>query len=253
MHRRPVCLGVSMAGIPPSPRGGARRRPAQECQPQQVAIAARTSGSGDLPAWQCPHGCGSAVRLGAAGGPAADCRLFGIDAATSTGIRTRLLGVGRTPVDGTQLAGWIETRAQTSRASPLTCSAKVVLGQAGAWHEKRRTVRQITTSRPPAAVSNSRRSYRPCTRRNTVPHPGQAADEPHALAWTRTDLPAEKTASTSTSARCGSRTSATSRSHGQHDHKSYDHDSGRHAGQRHRNCARASIHVPPTDRSSKPG
>ena len=89
---------------------------------------------------------------------------------------------------------------------------------------------QISTSRPPAAVSSSRRSYRLCTRRDTTPHPGHAAAGPHVLAWTRTDRPATNTRSTSTSFRCGSRTSATSRRHGQHDHKRRDQGTIRHAG-----------------------
>ena len=70
-----------------------------------------------------------------------------------------------------------------------------------------------------ARVSSSRLSYRPYTRRDTVPHPGHAADEPHVLAWMRTDLPAVKTCSTSTPVRCGSSTSATSRSHDQNRHR----------------------------------
>jgi hypothetical protein len=56
--------------------------------------------------------------------------------------------------------------------------------------------------------------------------PGSAAED--ALVRAAPDprhvrpFSAAKTRSTSTSARCGSRTSATSRSHGQHDHKSHD-------------------------------
>jgi hypothetical protein len=42
--------------------------------------------------------------------------------------------------------------------SPPTCSAKVTFAQAGTGQKKRRTVRQISTSRPPAAISSSRRS-----------------------------------------------------------------------------------------------
>jgi hypothetical protein len=68
--------------------------------------------------------------------------------------------------------------------SPPTCSAKVTFAQPGTGQKNRRTVRQIITSRPPAAVSSSRRSYRLCTRRDTAPHQGHAADEPQALAWT---------------------------------------------------------------------
>lgn len=90
--------------------------------------------------------------------------------------------------------------------------------------------RQTNTSWLPAAVSSSRRSYRLCTRRDTAPHPGHDAARPHVRAWTRTVLPAMNTRSTSTSFRCGSRTSATSRSHGQHDHKRRDQGSIRHAG-----------------------
>jgi hypothetical protein len=54
------------------------------------------------------------------------------------------------------------------------------------------------------------------------PDPGHAADRLHVLPRTRTDMPPVKTCSTSMSARCGGRTSATSRSHGQHDHKNRD-------------------------------
>src|SRR5689334_5324246 len=59
--------------------------------------------------------------------------------------------------------------------TPYTTSVDVN----GARHRNRRTVRQISTSRPPAAVSSSRRSYRLCTRRDTTPHPGHAAAGPH--------------------------------------------------------------------------
>jgi hypothetical protein len=44
-------------------------------------------------------------------------------------------------------------------ASPSTCSANVDFPHSGARPRNRRTVRQMTTSQPPAAVSSSRRSY----------------------------------------------------------------------------------------------
>ena len=112
-----------------------------------------------------------------------------------------------------------ECGGRAGLVSALTCSTKVTFGHAKAWQRKRRTVRQMSASWPPAAVSSSRRSYRLCTQRDTAPHPGYTAARPHVLAWTRTDPPAVKTRSTSTSAKCGSTISATSRSHGQHDHK----------------------------------
>jgi hypothetical protein len=63
-----------------------------------------------------------------------------------------------------------------------------------------------------------------------VPHPGQAACGHRVLATIRTDRPARKIRSTDTLARCGSRTSALSRSHDEHDHKNHDHDTSGHAG-----------------------
>jgi hypothetical protein len=63
----------------------------------------------------------------------------------------------------------------------------VIFLQAASGQENRRTLRQIMISCPPAAVSQSRRSYRLCTRQDIAPHPGQAACEQRVLAWIRTD------------------------------------------------------------------
>ena len=50
------------------------------------------------------------------------------------------------------------------------------------------------------------------------------------LARIRTDRPARKIRSTDTSARCGSRTPAVSRSYDEHDHENHDHAATGHAG-----------------------
>jgi hypothetical protein len=86
------------------------------------------------------------------------------------------------------------------------------------------------TSCPPVAVSDSRRSYRLCTRRDIAPHAGQAAWEHRVLATIRTNRPARKIRSTDTLARCGSKTPALSRWHDEHDHKNHDHGTTGHAG-----------------------
>jgi hypothetical protein len=104
--------------------------------------------------------------------------------------------------------------------SPLTCSAKVAFGQSGDRQRNRRNSKQLTTSQPPAAVSSSRRSYRPQTRSDTIPQPGQASDPATALAAIWTVSPARDTSSTCTPAKCGNSDLRTPRSHRAHAHRS---------------------------------
>lgn len=65
-------------------------------------------------------------------------------------------------------------------------------------------------SRPPTAISDSRRSYRLRTRPETTPHDGHGASDVRVRAWIRTDLPTWNTRSIHTQARCGKKTASDS-------------------------------------------
>jgi hypothetical protein len=56
--------------------------------------------------------------------------------------------------------------------SPSICSANVTVGHQPLRHLNRRTVSSMTTGLPATGASPSRRTYRPCTRHDGIPHPG---------------------------------------------------------------------------------
>ena len=75
--------------------------------------------------------------------------------------------------------------------------------QAGAPQKNRRTRSLITTRCPPAAASASRRSYRLCTRDDTIPHRGHVPPALRARTQMQTKPGSWSTRSTTTPARWG--------------------------------------------------
>jgi hypothetical protein len=73
--------------------------------------------------------------------------------------------------------------------SPSTCSTNVACWQARSRQRNRRTCNSINTGRPATAVSARRRTYRLCTRPDTVPQAGHAARSADARARTTTNSP----------------------------------------------------------------
>ena len=61
------------------------------------------------------------------------------------------------------------------RVRPSTCSANVTAAQRELPHLDRRTTNSITTGVSPTGASGSFRAYRPCTRQDGIPGPGQRA------------------------------------------------------------------------------
>jgi hypothetical protein len=82
--------------------------------------------------------------------------------------------------------------------SPGTCSMNVTAAHAGCRQRNRRTTRLITTWAPPIAASTNRRTYRPCTRPETVPHPGHATCPARERATIHTPPAERSTRSTTT-------------------------------------------------------
>ncbi|WP_344751360.1 hypothetical protein, partial [Micromonospora olivasterospora] len=76
--------------------------------------------------------------------------------------------------------------------------------------KKRRTRRWSTVSRPATAPSSSRRSYRLCTRRDTLEQAGHLAAALLVSAWTRTVEPLANTFVIRSPARCGKKTARSS-------------------------------------------
>lgn len=89
------------------------------------------------------------------------------------------------------------------RVSPGICSAKVTAGHSAVRHLNRRTSTTITTGSPPNGASPSRRSYRPCIRPESLPHPGHRAKRARERVRSMTTPASRCTDSTATSARCG--------------------------------------------------
>ena len=94
-------------------------------------------------------------------------------------------------------------------ASPAGCSAKLPFGQSGLPHRSSRTTSQISTRRPPAAVSRSRREYLPRTFVHQVPQPGHAAPSAAARTQMLTRSPLMTARSTAVTARYGSSSAST--------------------------------------------
>ena len=91
---------------------------------------------------------------------------------------------------------------------PPTCPANVTAGQAGSRHRNRIAASQITTSRPPAWTSRSRRWYREWTRPDSPPHRGHAASSAPAGTARTTRPPCSSALTMTVPDRCGSSTPA---------------------------------------------
>ncbi len=101
-------------------------------------------------------------------------------------------------------------RRANREASPSTCPANVTSGQPGSRHRNRRAASRITTGRPPAGTSRSRRGYREWTRPDSPPHRGHAASAAAGLTCKNTRPASSWARSVTTPARCGSSTPRTS-------------------------------------------